>query len=151
MDCRVKRIQWLVYLPPAAFLAACSSVSVTSPAPAVEHAAEIPGFFSAEQAERGRASYRQACSECHTLSEFQGADFEWAWRRQTAWSLYREISANMPEDRPGELSAETYADIVAYLLSRNGYQVGSADLAPTEEALAAIALGAGAPKTKTKE
>lgn len=148
MKCGVLGHQRPLCLALAALLASCSVVSAPSPTPAIGLVAEIPGFFSAEQAERGRVSYRQACSECHALSEFRGADFEWTWRRQTAWNLYSEISANMPEDRPGELGAETYADIVAYLLSRNRYQIGSADLPPTEEALAAIELGAGARKTK---
>ena len=60
-------------------------------------------------------------------------------------------AANMPEDQPGQLAAETYADIVAYLLSRNDYQIGSADLPPTQEALAAIELGSGAMKSKPRE
>ena len=144
----------LLELALAVSLSACASFSLSpSPSPTADSEApdDIPGFFSAEQAERGRESYRQACSECHTVSEFRGTEFEWTWRRRTAWSLYREVSSNMPEDQPGELSTETYTDIVAYLLSLNDYQIGSAELRPTKEVLAAIPLGAGARKTKSKE
>ena len=143
-----------VLLVPAAMallLSACASGSALSVTPVAEPVEAIPGFFSAEQAQRGRESYREACGECHTLSEFRGTDFEWTWRRQTAWNLFSEVSSTMPEDKPGQLSPETYADIVAYLLNLNDYQVGSVELSPSQEALSAIPLGAGARKTKSKE
>ena len=85
------------------------------------------------------------------MSEFRGDDFEWTWRRQTAWQLYKSISSTMPESDPGGLEREVYADIVAYLLSVNEYQAGSDELEPTEEALAAIPLGAGVDKTRSGE
>ena len=154
MDRGARRTRGLPELGLALLLTSCASSSLppsSSPIPDSEAPAGIPGFFSAEQAERGRESYRQACSECHTVSEFRGSDFEWTWRRRTAWSLYTEVSSNMPEDQPGELSTETYTDIVAYLLSLNDYQIGSSELRPSEEVLAAIPLGAGARKTKSKE
>ena len=110
--------------------------------------APSPGFFSAAQVERGRASYAEACSECHTLSEFRGSDFEWTWRRQTAWQLYSQVAETMPEDKPGQLPEVTYVDIVAYLLSLNGYQIGGSELSPEREQLEAISLGAGAAKER---
>jgi mono/diheme cytochrome c family protein len=105
------------------------------------------GFFSAAQAERGAALYGETCSECHTTSQFRGPDFEWRWRRQTAWELFREISTTMPENLPGSLEPAAYAAIVAYLLSLNEYREGDIELEPTREALSAITLGGGAPKT----
>ena len=110
-----------------------------------------PGFFSQEQAERGRAGYEATCKECHAISEFKGEEFEWTWRRQTAWNLYEAMATTMPEDDPGGLGAEAYVDIVAYLLQVNDYRAGSRDLAATESELAAIALGAGAAKTRSAE
>lgn len=161
MEGAALRMRGLLELALAVLLTACASSSVlpsSSPTPDSEPAEagsepgeNLLGFFSAEQAERGRESYRKACSECHAVSEFRGSDFEWTWRRRTAWSLYREVSSTMPEDQPGKLSTETYADIVAYLLSLNDYPIGSAELLPTEEVLAAIPLGAGVRKTKSKE
>jgi hypothetical protein len=106
------------------------------------------GWFSPAQAERGRTSFESACGECHAPSELVGAEFEWRWRRQTAWHLYREIETTMPENRPGALAPQVYADIVAYVLDLNDYQAGSDELAPTREALEAIPLGAGAAKTR---
>jgi hypothetical protein len=40
----------------------------------------------------------------------------------------------MPQDRPGSLSAEEYAAIVAYLLQLNGRAAGDREL-PADEAL----------------
>lgn len=133
-----------------------SAAALDVEAPALRSEAELkskplafaPGFFSAEQAGRGRASYRQWCDECHASSEFRGDEFEWKWRRQTAWDLYREISSNMPESQPGSLPEETYTDIVAYLLSLNEYQVGGQDLLGIREELAEIPLGAGVEKVR---
>jgi hypothetical protein len=34
----------------------------------------------------------------------------------------------MPPDRPGRLTPQTYADITAFLLDRNGYKSGSQEL-----------------------
>jgi hypothetical protein len=38
----------------------------------------------------------------------------------------------MPPDRPGQLSPQTYADLVAFLLSNNGYPPGDKEL-PTDQ------------------
>ena len=141
-----------LYLAAAAlFLGACASGSVPTPTAGAEPVEVMPGFFSAAQAARGRASYKEHCDECHALSELRGTEFEWTWRRQTAWDLYQEVSSNMPEDKPGELSAPTYADIIAYILNLNDYQVGSRDLVASRAAMAAIPLGSDAQKTKSKE
>ncbi len=139
---------------PAAIALALTACTTTSPragpgSQAPEEA--VPGFFSASQADRGRERYGESCSECHTLSDFRGTDFEWKWRRRTAWDFYQEVAESMPEDKPGKLSSGTYADIVAYVLSLNRYEIGSEDLDATEEAMAAIPLGADARKTRPKE
>lgn len=107
------------------------------------------GFFTAAQVERGRASYLAACDECHAASEFRGEEFEWKWRRQNAWQLFRQIVTTMPENEPGKLAPEVYAEIVAYFLSLNDYRAGEQELLPTQEALQAIPLGAGVAKTKS--
>ena len=140
--------------PPAAIalgLTACTS-ALPPPSPDTQVSSEAsPGLFSATQAARGLRSYGESCSECHSLSDFRGTDFEWNWRRRTAWDFYQEVAQSMPEDKPGKLSPSTYTDIVAYVLSLNRYQIGSEDLVATEEAMAAIPLGPGARRTRPKE
>lgn len=130
-------------------LVACSGgASLSAPIDSLELRR---GFYSAQQSDRGRQSYDEVCRECHFLSDFRGRDFEWKWRRQTVWNLYREVSETMPEDKPGELLPATVVDIIAYILSLNDYQVGSADLSTSRAELEEIALGAGVPKTRMKE
>ncbi len=109
------------------------------------------GFYSVEQAARGRESFVMICEECHSSSEFRGDDFEWTWRRQTVWNFYRELIQTMPEDSPGALSEQTYADVIAYILQINEYSAGDSELTATEEAMDVIALGPGAPKSPTPQ
>ena len=63
-----------------------------------------------------------------------------AWRRRTARDLYREIRRTMPDDRPGSLAPQLYADVIAYMLELNGYPAGPTELPPDEEALRSLSL-----------
>jgi polar amino acid transport system substrate-binding protein len=40
------------------------------------------------------------------------------------------MSTTMPEDNPGSLKPQQYADVVAYFLELNGYPEGKAELDP---------------------
>lgn len=128
---------------------AASTTAAEGQASATAHP-DSGGFYSAEQAERGRESFRRTCRECHTTSEFRGSDFESQWKRQNAWSLFNQISWNMPEAAPGSLTDQTYADIVAYILLLNKYPAGGEDLAATPESMGSVPLGPDADKTRPK-
>lgn len=104
------------------------------------------GVYSAEQAQRGREAFTEVCRECHSSSEFRGRDFEFTWRRRTAWDLYRELRRTMPEDFPGALAPQTYVDVIAYVLEINDYAPGGVELVPDEESLRRVPLGPGANK-----
>ena len=143
-------------------LAGCSSYGGSGGAggagleTAVEPVAAEPqpaalGFFSLEQARRGRESFETVCSECHFTREFRGSQFEFDWRRQTVWDLYKYVSRNMPEDMPGFLPAQQYADVIAYILEINEYASSSSELVPSEEAMDIIPLGPGAVKTPSQD
>ena len=131
------------------FVLAASTTAAEGQAAATTHL-DSGGFYSAEQAERGRESFRRTCRECHTASEFRGNDFESQWQRQNAWNLFNEISWNMPETAPGSLTDQTYADIVAYILLLNRYPAGGEDLAATPESMGSVPLGPDADKTRPK-
>jgi quinoprotein glucose dehydrogenase len=107
---------------------------------AVEAVPAESGYFTEEQAERGRAAFREVCSECHYSSEFRGAQFEFEWKRRTARDLFRTISRTMPEDAPGSLAPGQYADVVSYLLQLNGLPAGGRELPADAEALRAYSL-----------
>ncbi len=125
----------------------CTSVSRSgSHAPPPEPAA-VAGFFSETQAARGREMFTSMCSACHDTREFRGAEFEWDWRRQTVWDLYKTMAETMPEDAPGSLSPETYAAVIAYILSINEYPAGPIDLTPAQASMDSVPLGPNADKT----
>jgi hypothetical protein len=49
--------------------------------------------------------------------------------------LFQHISTAMPQDRPGSLSAEEYASVVAYFLQLNGRAAGDRELPADAELL----------------
>ena len=142
------RIRLTIPVALTALWSACASAGDEVRSAATPPPIEGAGFYSAAQAARGQDAFVAACQECHSISEFRGRDFEWTWRRRTAWALFNEISSNMPEDSPGSLAPTTYADIVAYILQLNDYTAGAVDLAATREALDAVPLGPGAARTR---
>jgi mono/diheme cytochrome c family protein len=133
-------------------LAACGSTSgsgpeAPQPQPPGGRAASVSsdaaaGPYTAEQAERGRAAFRDACERCHEAARFSTADFFRVWTRAPLSQLYGFLVTNMPRGAPGSLTRPEYADIVAYLLSLNGILPGSTDLPPSTAALAQIRIGA---------
>jgi mono/diheme cytochrome c family protein len=118
------------------FVFAITLVFAASASAAFAQSAEGPSF-TAEQVERGRAAYNQNCQDCHgsTLDngEFggpplKGGYFRNHWGAGSVADLTGYAKALMPPDRPGRLSDQTYTDLVAFLLSNNGYAPGSREL-----------------------
>lgn len=107
------------------------------------------GVFTADQAALGRTLYGAHCAECHGGS-LQGAEAAalsgerfWAdWSEQTVSDLLTYVSRNMPFSEDGSLAGtlppSTYAEIVAHILSTNGFPVGSQPLTAASAAGAAI-------------
>lgn len=127
---------------------ACASASgsgSSSPLPPPTSAPAVPapaeeGIYATAQAERGRSSFREVCAECHYSSEFRDQQFQFKWGRRTVRDLYREIVRNMPEDDPGSLPDQEYADIVSYILQLNGFPAGSAELPADEDVMARYSM-----------
>lgn len=120
-----------------ALLAACSGPAPPAPSPeaARPSAASAPppasateGLYADEQAERGRGTFRDRCSECHYSSEMRGTQFQYEWERRTVGDLYEHLVETMPEDAPGSLTPSQYIDVVAYILRLNGFPAGTAEL-----------------------
>jgi mono/diheme cytochrome c family protein len=105
--------------------------------------------FTPGQAERGEAAYQHNCLDCHgsTLDngEFggpplKGASFARHWDAANVAALFGFMKAKMPPDRPGQLNDETYADLIAYILSENGFKPGDKELPPDANAQQAMSL-----------
>jgi mono/diheme cytochrome c family protein len=94
------------------------------------------GVYSDEQAKRGEAAFVQACSNCHGRT-LEGADvtpaltggaFTANWDGLTLGDLFDRIRISMPADRPGSLSRQDNADVIAYILRFNQFPSGKEEL-----------------------
>lgn len=117
----------------AILLLPAMSAAQTPAADSVRSAAD--GVYTGEQAERGEATFRASCGNCHGIAQFSGADFRKTWTGRTVFELYDQLRSTMPLDNPGGFSAEEYASVVAYLLKLNRYPVGVSNLPVTDSGL----------------
>jgi quinoprotein glucose dehydrogenase len=101
------------------------------------------GVYTEAQAERGRASYKQACVACHrddlrgdnTAPSLVGESFTFLWGDMEVGELSARIQKLMPPERPGSLPAETYIDIIAFILQQNSFPAGNMELSADPPAL----------------
>ena len=113
------------------------------------------GPFTQAQVDAGRAAFNTNCAACH-LADLSGTNdspalagsaFMGAWGKRTTAQLYSKIHTTMPAGAGGSLSDKTYADIVGYILYRNGATAGSVAFTPaTAVAINAIASGKAPPR-----
>ena len=90
--------------------------------------------FSVAQADRGEARFKQTCSGCHTALEFAEPHLSARWEGQTLGDIYDFMIAAMPENDPGGLKLEEYANLLAFFLGQSGYPVGNDEL-PADSAV----------------
>ena len=99
----------------ASLLGACASQ------PAAES-----GATGGAQLERGAALYAKSCAACHgpglagkSAIELAGTSAMQRWGGQSAADLFQRVTT-MPNGAPNSLSRQQYADLTAFILSRNG-------------------------------
>jgi cytochrome c5 len=98
------------------------------------------GAFSAVQAKRGEDAYNSFCITCHSAKEYTGEAFKTAWLGRTTFDIFTLISTTMPDDNPGMLQRQQYTDIVAYMLSLNGYPPAEAELPSDDEGMKRVRI-----------
>ena len=94
------------------------------------------GVYTEAQAERGAVQYTESCGGCHapdlrgntTSPSLVGVSFAFLWGDRTLGELFGNIQELMPTDRPGSLPAQTYRDILAFILRANSYPSGEQEL-----------------------
>jgi hypothetical protein len=113
------------------------------------------GVFTEAQAERGRNAYMQACASCHaddlrgksTAPSLIDESFMFLWADMSLGDLFERTRLLMPSDRPGSLPPPTYADIIAFIASKNGFPAGSAELGTDVAVLKQILITAKRPRS----
>ncbi|MGZ5926293.1 MAG: c-type cytochrome [Rhizomicrobium sp.] len=111
-------------------------------------ASVLDGVYTEAQAERGSTQFAQNCSACHGAGlngngeapALVGAEFISDWAGLTLGELFDRIRNTMPQDNPGKLSRDQYADILSFVLKANGYPAGQKEMDRRSEYLKAIAF-----------
>jgi cytochrome c len=112
--------------------------------PAPQQAASVlDGAYTGAQAMRGEPVYFEHCANCHGTS-LEGGDmtpglagpvFGANWNGLTLGDLFERIRTTMPLDRPGRLTRQQNADVIAFILKTNNWPAGSRELPSDPAAL----------------
>lgn len=94
------------------------------------------GVFTEAQAARGTEAYTARCASCHSIDlrgnsnspSLLGMSFMFLWEGRSVGELFTKMRTDMPSDQPGSLSAQTYLNILTYILQANGFPAGSEEL-----------------------
>lgn len=121
-------LEYVAPVPVAAPAEARILVAQATPAPVLVS-------YTAEQAKRGEDRYKRDCVECHGDDlgggllggpPLKGAGFEEKFAQGApASALFGFMSTAMPPNSPGRYSPTVYADIMAFILKKNGFQPGA--------------------------
>ncbi|HWI20208.1 MAG TPA: cytochrome c [Vicinamibacterales bacterium] len=106
------------------------------------------GVFSKDQATRGEAAYKTACSECHGndlmgdgfAPALAGAEFMGNWNDLSVGDLFERIRISMPPSGPSSVTPAQKADIVAHIMSLNKWPAGTGELEPKTDVLKTIKI-----------
>ena len=110
--------------------------------------------YTIEQADRGEDAYQDNCGGCHgsTLGGqaeapgLIGNGFRNSWfTDQTASYMFDFLTSAMPQQAPGSLTPQQYADITAFLMSKNRIPAGATELPPDSAVLATLKVPAATP------
>jgi mono/diheme cytochrome c family protein len=111
------------------------------------------GIYSEDQAKRGADDFAAHCASCHGADmsgtgeapALAGPQFVSDFNGETVGDLFDRIRTTMPQDNPGSLSRDQYAETVAFIFKSNGFPAGAKELDRRSEYLKAIAFQASNP------
>ena len=103
------------------FLTAAAASGTTS-------GSALPTLFTNGEAAQGRIVFKQHCAACHGDDlrgkigpALVGPSLGSASDHTTVSIMFNVIAFEMPADEPASLTRQNYADVMAYILQRNGY------------------------------
>ena len=117
------------------------------------------GVYTSDQSKRGEALYARECASCHgdlltggeQAPPLAGGEFLANWDGLTVGDLFERIRKTMPMNKPGKLTREVNADILAFMLAMNKFPGGSTELSHTTEVLNQIRIEATKPNAGDKK
>jgi mono/diheme cytochrome c family protein len=94
------------------------------------------GVYTDAQAKRGEALFAENCVTCHgpglegdgEAPPLSGGEPFWAWNGKPLTALFDKIHKEMPHNKPGTLSPEASADLLAYVLQFDKFPAGASEL-----------------------
>lgn len=116
------RLAWLLTPLAIAIIAASSSGTVS---------------FTSSQMQKGERQFAQSCATCHGEQleggagpALTGPNFKTLGKKVGArvGDVFTYMSTNMPLNEPASLSHDQYVNIMAFILSKNGYKPGKSAL-----------------------
>jgi mono/diheme cytochrome c family protein len=128
-----------VTLVASGLFAAAAVLPVAATPVAQGTASVLDGAYTEAQATRGELIYFENCAACHgpaleggdMTPGLTGAVFLANWNDLTLGDLSERIRTSMPLDRPGKLSRQQTADVIAFVLKANRWPAGDREL-PTD-------------------
>jgi mono/diheme cytochrome c family protein len=116
------------------------------------------GVYTEAQAKRGFAVYHKHCASCHgpsleggeTAGPLVGPIFLSNWNGVSVGDMFERTRMSMPQDKPGTISRQSMADVLAFVFAENSFPVGKAELARQAEMLKQIKFEAVKPAKPTK-
>lgn len=115
------------------------------------------GIYTQAQADRGRERYESTCAGCHgddlegdvvEHPELAGGNFRDKWNGLNLDELFQRIHRDMPQNKAGSLSRAAAVDLVAFILSANGFPGGANELPPEPKVLRQIRIDAQKARVK---
>lgn len=84
------------------------------------------GVFTELQVSAGQQVYDVSCKTCHDMRFYR--DALRSWNGRPLIEFWYSILGEMPADNPGSLFEDEYTDVIAYILSENGFPAGGMTL-----------------------
>ena len=130
----------------AVWMAAAVLSSGAAQGSSAQKATTNDGVYTKAQADGAKAQFEKLCASCHpfTVAEKKkpkdlplgDEPFFEAWSGRPLSEMISIIALTMPNDGSAVVTDEEAVDLVAYILQRNAYPVGSKPL--TKETAAAV-------------
>lgn len=111
------------------------------------------GVYTEAQAKRGEPIYASQCASCHGAEMLggemapglTGGEFSANWSGLSLGDLFERMRISMPQNKPGSLSRQENADVLAFILQKNNMPKGSSELPVETEPLKGIGYEASKP------